>query len=342
MDSDTASADGTPIGQLPRVILGTWPTPVEPAPSLAAAVGLGPDDLFVKRDDLTGLGGGGNKVRKLEWTIGAALAQGADTLVTTGAPQSNHARLTGAAAARTGLEAVLVFPGAPGASRSGNLALDGLFGARIAWAGDVDASGLAAAAARVAQELKGQGRQVAVIPFGGSSGVGARGYVECGRELLLQVPDLRTAMVAVGSGGTMAGLVAALGPDRVLGVDTGAVADPLPVIAAFASEAGATEVTPAQLTVRRDQVGGGYGDYPAAADSALRLAARTEGLVLDPVYTARAMAGLAAAVRDGQVAPGHKTVFVHTGGLPGLFGHPAAIERAERGLEEFTVDPRPN
>src|SRR6185437_6166530 len=141
------------------------------------------------------------------------------------------------------------------------------FGARIAWAGDVDASGLAAAAARVAQELKGQGRQVAVIPFGGSSGVGARGYVECGRELLLQVPDLRTAMVAVGSGGTMAGLVAALGPGRVLGVDTGAVADPLPVIAAFASEAGATEVTPAQLTVRRDQVGGGYGDYPAAADS---------------------------------------------------------------------------
>jgi D-cysteine desulfhydrase len=112
-----------------RVILGTWPTPVEPAPRLAVALGLDPDDLWVKRDDLTGLGGGGNKVRKLEWTVGAALAEGADTLVTTGAPQSNHARLTAAAAARMGMRAVLVFPGSPGASRSGNLALDGLFSA---------------------------------------------------------------------------------------------------------------------------------------------------------------------------------------------------------------------
>jgi len=338
MDSDAARGPGMATGQLPRVILGTWPTPVEPAPSLAAAVGLGPEDLWVKRDDLIGLGGGGNKVRKLEWTIGAALAEGADTVVTTGAPQSNHARLTAAAAARSGLEAVLVFPGAPGASRSGNLALDGLFGARIAWAGDVGGNGLAAAAARVAQRLTGEGRHVAVIPFGGSSSVAALGYAECGRELLHQVPDLRTVVVAVGSGGTMAGLVAALGPDRVLGVDTGAVPDPLPVVASFASGAGAAAVTPVQLTVRRDQVGGGYSDYPAAADAALRLAARTEGLVLDPVYTARAMAGLAAAVRDGQLVPGQKTVFVHTGGLPGLFGHAAAIERAERGLAQYTVD----
>ncbi|MFD0395589.1 pyridoxal-phosphate dependent enzyme [Streptomyces nogalater] len=101
---------------------------------MAAALGLGPDDLWVKRDDLTGLGGGGNKVRKLQWTVGAALAEGADTLVTTGAPQSNHARLTAAAGARLGLDVVLVLRGSPGGSRSGNLALDGLFGARLAWA----------------------------------------------------------------------------------------------------------------------------------------------------------------------------------------------------------------
>jgi len=321
-----------------RVTLGTWPTPVEPAPRLAAAIGLRPGDLWVKRDDLTGLGAGGNKIRKLEWTIGAALAEGADTVVTTGAPQSNHARLTAAAAARTGLDAVLVFPGVPGTSRSGNLALDGLFGARVAWAGDAGPDGLAAAAARVARQLQHQGRRVAVIPFGGSSSLAARGYAECGRELLDQVPDLRTAVVAVGSGATMAGLVAAIGADRVLGVDTGAIPDPLPTVASFASEAGGTLVTSAQLAVRRDQVGGGYGDYPAQAAAALQLAARTEGLVLDPVYTARALAGLAAAVRDGQVAAGQRTVFVHTGGLPGLFGHAAAIEQAQHGLEQFPLD----
>ncbi|MDV9178641.1 pyridoxal-phosphate dependent enzyme, partial [Streptomyces sp. W16] len=122
----------------PHVDLATFPTPVEPAPRLATAIGLGPDDLWIKRDDLTGLGGGGNKIRKLEWTVGAALAEGADTLVTTGAQQSNHARLTAAAGARLGLAVVLVLRGSPGVSRSGNLALDGLFGARIAWAGDVD------------------------------------------------------------------------------------------------------------------------------------------------------------------------------------------------------------
>ena len=321
-----------------RVTLGTWPTPVEPAPRLAAAVGLRPDDLWVKRDDLTGLGAGGGKIRKLEWTVGAALAEGADTLVTTGAPQSNHARLTAAAAARTGLDAVLVFPGVPGGSQSGNLALDGLFGARIAWAGDVGPDGLAAAAALVARQLGQQGRRVAVIPFGGSSGLAARGYAECGRELVGQVPDVRTVVVAVGSGASMAGLVAAVGADRVLGVDTGAIPDPLPTVAGFASEAADTLVTPDQLTVRRDQVGGGYADYTAQAAAALQLAARTEGLVLDPVYTARALAGLAAAVRDGQVASGEQTVFVHTGGLPGLFGHARAIEQAQHALEQFQLD----
>lgn len=322
-----------------RVVLGSWPTPVEPAPRLAVTIGLDPDDLWVKRDDLTGLGGGGNKVRKLEWTVGAALAEGADTLVTTGAPQSNHARLTAAAAARMGLSAVLVFPGVPGASRSGNLALDGLFGARIVWAGNVDADGLAATAEQVALRLEGDGRHVAVIPFGGSSGIAALGYEKCGRELQGQVPDLRTVVVAVGSGGTMAGLVAALGADHVLGVDTGAIPDPLATVAAFVSDMGRGEIMPAELTVRRDQVGEGYSDYPAETDAALRVAARTEGIVLDPVYTGRAMAGLVAAVRDGQLAAGQRTVFLHTGGLPGLFGHRVAIEQAQRGIEhELTID----
>lgn len=310
-----------------RVLLGSWPTPLEPAPRLAAALGLGSGDLWVKRDDLTGLGGGGNKVRKLEWTVGAALADGADTLVTTGAPQSNHARLTAAAAARLGLAAVLVFPGAPGGSGSGNLALDGLFGARVVWAGDVDADGLAAAAAGAVERLAAEGRQPALIPFGGSNALGARGYAECGRELLAERPDLDTVVVALGSGGTMAGLVAALGTERVLGVDTRAMTDPAHAVAAMATAAGdGRAVSPGDLRIQQQP--GAYGALTAPVADALTLAARTEGLVLDPVYTGRALAGLVAAVGTGAITPGRPTVFLHTGGLPGLFGHPEAIRHA--------------
>ncbi|MFJ9817659.1 pyridoxal-phosphate dependent enzyme [Streptomyces sp. NPDC101151] len=313
------------------VQFGTFPTPVEPAPRLAAALGLGPEDLWIKRDDLTGLGGGGNKIRKLEWTVGAALAEGADTLVTTGAPQSNHARLTAAAAARLGLDAVLVLRGSPGLSHSGNLALDGLLGARLAWAGDVDRTGLDTAAAEVCARLRADGARPALIPFGGSSALGARGYVRCGEELRTQVPDLRTAVVALGSGGTMAGLVAALGTQSVLGVDVGALADPAAAVTEFAGALTMDKITADRLRVRRDQVGSGYAALTGSVAQALRLAARTEGIVLDPTYTGRALAGLAAAVRDGEVRPGEKTVFVHTGGLPGLFGHADAVAYAEQG-----------
>ncbi|MEU0854046.1 D-cysteine desulfhydrase family protein [Streptomyces griseofuscus] len=319
----------------PPVPLGTFPTPLEPAPRLAAALGLGPEDLWVKRDDLTGLGGGGNKIRKLEWTVGAALAEGADTLVTTGAAQSNHARLTAAAAVRLGLDAVLVLRGAPGASRSGNLALDGLFGARLAWAGEADQAGLDAAAAEVCARLRAKGRRPALIPFGGSGTLGARGYARCGEELRAQLPGLRTAVVALGSGGTMAGLVAALGTGSVLGVDVGALADPAAAVVAFAAPLTSEEVTAERLRVRRDQVGAGYAALTEPVAEALRLAARTEGIVLDPTYTGRALAGLAAAVREGDVRPGEKTVFVHTGGLPGLFGHPAAVTAAEEGAGAY-------
>ncbi|MFG2357189.1 D-cysteine desulfhydrase family protein [Streptomyces sp. NPDC048521] len=319
----------------PSVPLGTYPTPVEPAPRLAAALGLGPDDLWIKRDDLTGLGGGGNKIRKLEWTVGAALADGADTLVTTGAPQSNHARLTAAAGARLGLDVVLVLRGSPGVSRSGNLALDGLFGARLAWAGEVDQAGLDAAAAEVCARLRADGARPALIPFGGSSALGARGYLRCGAELREQVPDLRTAVVALGSGGTMAGLVAALGSGSVLGVDVGALAGPAAAVAEFAAPLVEAQVTTEGLRIRRDQVGDGYATLTGPVREALRLAARTEGLVLDPTYTGRALAGLRAAVADGDVRPGEKTVFVHTGGLPGLFGHADAVTFAEEGTTTY-------
>lgn len=311
-----------------RVALVTLPTPVEPAPRLAEAIGLRPEDLWIKRDDLVGVGGGGNKVRKLEYTAGVAQRDGADTLVTTGAPQSNHARLTAAVAAKLGMKAVLVFPGAPGASSSGNLVLDGLLGARVVWSGDVETHALAEAAEAVAAELRAEGARPALIPFGGSSAVGAQGYVDCAEELLEQVPDLAHVVVALGSGGTMAGLVARLGVERVLGVDVGARPNPAEAVATFARPLSRTPISAKELRVR-DQIGAGYSTYTAEVADAVVTAARTEGVILDPTYTGRALAGLIAAVKDGEISRGETTVFVHTGGLPGLFGHAAAVAHAE-------------
>jgi D-cysteine desulfhydrase len=325
MSDSSTSAD--------RVSLGTFPTPLEPAPRLAAALGLTEGQLWIKRDDLTGLGGGGNKARKLERAVATALRGGADALITTGAAQSNHARLTAAAGARFGLPVTLVLSGGPGqpagpgtapSAPAGNLLLDGILGARIRWAGDVGHSELDAIAGDTAAELSSAGAHPAIIPFGGSNRDGALAYADAARELRAQLPGEAVSVVALGSGGTMAGLVAGLGAQQVLGVHVGAVADPRAVTAALASLIAAEPVAPESLRVRTDQVGAGYGALTAQSAEAIRLTARTEGIILDPVYTGRAMAGLTAAVRDGDITPDTAVVFWHTGGLPGLFGHPEA------------------
>jgi D-cysteine desulfhydrase len=307
--------------------LGTWPTPLEPAPRLATALGLDPDDLWIKRDDLSGLGGGGNKVRKLEWTCADALDLGADTLVTSGGAQSNHARLTAAAGARLGLDVVLVLAGSAESGGTGNTALDALFGARLVWAGDVDNNGLAHAVDDVVGGLAAEGKHPYAIPFGGSSGLAARGYVWGGHELLGQAPDLTTVVVALGSGGTTAGLIAALGTERVLAIDCGAVSDPAATVVGLTTDM-AFELRADQLRLRLDQVGAGYSTLTEEVRDALLLAARTEGLALDPIYTGRALAGLAAAVRDGEVTRGTRTILLHSGGLPGFFGHAEVLRWA--------------
>ena len=301
------------------LILGTWPTPVERAPRLATALGLGADDLWIKRDDLTGLGGGGNKIRKLQYSCAQALAAGATTLISTGAAQSNHARLTAAAAARLGLGCVLILEGQPPATRPGNLLLDALAGATVTWAPPGQAQ---AEADRAAREVTLAGGIPFVIPFGGSSSYAARGYVDCATELLVQVPDLRNVIVAVGSGGTMAGLVAGLGASRVIGVHTGAVPDPAATVAELLTGLTGHAARAADLLISTDQVGGGYQAITPAARHAILLAARTEGIFLDPTYTGRAMAGLVDLCAEHAIGPGQVTVFLHTGGLPGLLAHP--------------------
>lgn len=303
-----------------RIILGTWPTPVERAPRLAAAIGLHPDDLWLKRDDLIGVGAGGNKIRKLEWTVAAALAEGADTLITTGAPQSNHARLTAAVGARLGLPVILVLPGTRPPTPTGNLLLDELFGAEIVWTG---ADAPVERANDVARGVADRGGRAAVIPFGGTNAIGAQGYRVAAREIEEQLPQVNHVVCAVGSGGTMAGLVAGLGSSRVFGVHVGAIHDPHTRVAEILSEMG----EPADgLRIRTDQVGESYADLAPGARRALVTAAQSEGLVLDPVYTARAMAGLIAEIDDGGICPGQTVVFLASGGLPGLFGHPGNQE----------------
>jgi L-cysteate sulfo-lyase len=321
---------------LKPVVLGTWPTPLEAAPRLGQALGLGLTDLWVKRDDLTGLGGGGNKVRKLECLCGAALARGADTLVTCGARQSNHARLTAAAGARLGLDVVLVLTGTSTDAGDGNVALDGLMGASVVWAGDVAHESLDPIARSVLRQLRRRGAVPELIPYGGSSVLGARGYVACGLELLEQAPDLVTVVTALGSGGTMAGLVHALSAGRVLGVDCGAIEQPAWAVGALLAGLAGAPFDPTALKLRLDHVGAGYAILTEPVMAALTLAARTEGLILDPIYTGRALAGLVSAVAENQIRPGERTILLHSGGLPGLFGHPDTVARAVASVAEFS------
>lgn len=318
-----------------KVDLGVWRTPLEPAPRLAEHIGLRRGDLWIKRDDWLGLGGGGNKLRKLEHLCAHAMHQGATTLVTSGAAQSNYCRLTAAAARRLGLGVVLVLEGDGHAAGTGNLTLDALFDADVRWAGEVDPRGLDDVVRSVADELRVEGDRPAVLPFGGSDARGALGYVAAAAELEEQAPDAEHVVVAVGSGGTMAGLAASLGPDRVLGVDAGAVGDiedrVTAMVAQLRDDGRAPGISGAfSLRLDHAQIGPGYQALTDDARTAMADAGRCEGVILDPVYTAKAFAGLSAAVRSGEIRPGQRTVFIHTGGLPGLYGHPAAFDLAAR------------
>jgi D-cysteine desulfhydrase family pyridoxal phosphate-dependent enzyme len=291
---------------------------------LGAALGFPPDGLLVKRDDLTALAGGGNKVRKLEYLCADALAAGADTLVTGGGRQSNHVRMTAAAANRLGLACTVVLASERPSVSTGNVLLDELLGPEMVWAGDIDYGPLEERIVVESERLRADGRVPYTIPIGGASTIGALAYVAAAQELRAQTPGVDLVVVADGSGGTHAGLVAGFGDhSKVLGVDVGTRPDLDDAVPHMASEvATAAELpTPTGATqVDHDHFGDNYGDPTDACRDALTMAARLEGLVLDPVYTGKAMVALIAAVREGRIdASSRQVVFLHTGGLPALF-----------------------
>jgi len=292
-------------------------------PRLAAHLGMAEDSLWVKRDDATGLAGGGNKARKLEYLCEEATVHGCDTLVTGGGRQSNHVRMTAAAANKLGLRCTVVFGSDPPSVPSGNVVLDELLGPEMVWAGPLDYYGVEAAIEHATRRLIEEGRRPYAMPIGGASATGALGYVRAAHELTAQHPHLELVVTADGSGGTHAGLVAGLGShDRVLGIDVGARPDLEDTVPAKAVEtarlAGLKEPT-GDVQIDHDRFGADYGATTDECREALDLAARLEGLILDPVYSGKAMAGLIAAREGGRIERDTQVVFLHTGGMPALF-----------------------
>lgn len=315
------------LASLPTIPLAPEPTPVEELTRLREALGGGPR-LLVKRDDAIRFGFGGNKVRKMRLIAADAVAQRADTLITTGGVQSNHARVTASAAARLGLRTILVANGAPNAKATGNALLDGLLGADVRYVSTRE--GRVPAMEAAAGEERAAGRRPYVIPLGASTPLGAVAFVQALDELLDQIPPPTAIIHSSSSGGTQAGLVAACAvskiPTRVIGISADEPAAALgaqisTIIGGLWTLAGVDGSRFGQLPIEVDDgfVGGGYGIPTPESQAAIELTARTEALFLDPTYTAKAMAGLMAYIRRGHFSESDTVVFWHTGGVPGLF-----------------------
>jgi L-cysteate sulfo-lyase len=329
------------LSDFPRRALAFLPTPLVELPLFAASIarGSGGPRVFMKRDDQTGLASGGNKARKLEFLVGDALARGCDTLITGGAAQSNHCRQTAAAAAACGLGCHLALGGVPPERAEGNLLLDLLLGAEIHWSGErrkgEDMPVLAEA-------LRAEGKKPYIIPYGGSNAVGALGFASAAGELASQLDEAGIAasrvVFASSSGGTQAGLMvgarlyglrqeltavcidkAADGSvnfaDRVLGL-----ANETADLAGLEGSAGGP-FQASDVVLRREFTGGGYGVVGDLERRAISLLARTEGILVDPVYTGRALGALIAMVESGEIAKDETLVFWHTGGMPALFAY---------------------
>jgi D-cysteine desulfhydrase len=313
-----------------RISLAHLPTPLEPLERLSRHLG-GPR-LLIKRDDQTGLAGGGNKTRKLEFLLAEALAQGCDHLITVGSPQSNHCRQTAAAAAHCGLSCSLLLTGEPPAVLTGNLLLNKLLGAHLYWTGTRPRS---ERLAELVAEVKKMGRTPFVIPLGGSNVMGAAGYVLAMEELMGQIAaapaNIDFIIVASSSGGTQAGL--ALGAHiygfrgQIIGISIDQEASDLKMQVAALATATATHLGLGTISVldkvevNDDYLGEGYGVLGDPEREAVQMMAQLEGILLDPVYTGRAMAGLIDLIRWGAFTRQQTVLFWHTGGAPALFAY---------------------
>ena len=324
------------LREIPHLDWGHYPTPLEELPRLRASIGTSCPHLLIKRDDLTGPGFGGNKVRKLEYLFAQAVADDAEVAITVGGEKSNHARITAALAARLGIRAILVLnSAAPDDSENqwtpASLALDRLFGAEVHLVKTREERLPTMQA--IARELRSQGRRVIEIPLGASVPLGALGYVRAAQELAAQLAarsvSLDYIFHASSSGGTQAGLQVGC---QLAGIDAQIIGvspdDPSGTIAAevrtimrgLAEMLGlSNDSLKDDVTVIDDFIGPGYGLASAESDAALSLLARTEGVVLDPVYTAKAMTALLAWISEGRLSKRETALFWHTGGQMALF-----------------------
>ena len=321
------------IETLPRFPLAQLPTPIERLERLSRELG-GPE-LLIKRDDQTGLALGGNKTRKLEFLIGQALEQGADTLVTAGAAQSNHCRQTAAAAAKAGLKCELILARRKPELPNGNLLLDKLLGAKCHW---IERSQFPVKLSELPEQLRAQGRKPYVIGIGGSNGVGATGYwlamMELTEQLRATPHRVDHIVFASSSGGTQAGMVLGARVAEFAGQLHGVSIDKDDLeredyeeeVAQIANECaqyiGAdVRLTKQHIKVIYDYTGEGYGVVSNLEREAIRLMAQCEGIILDPVYTGRAFGALVDLIRKGAFKRGETVLFWHTGGAPALFAY---------------------
>jgi 1-aminocyclopropane-1-carboxylate deaminase/D-cysteine desulfhydrase-like pyridoxal-dependent ACC family enzyme len=314
---------------VPAVRLAPFPTPIQELERLRAALGPACPRLLMKRDDLLAFGAGGNKVRKMQTVAAEAIAGRYDTLITCGGVQSNHARVTAAAGAALGLRVVLVANGEKPETLTGNARLNALFGADVHYVSAREER--APMMEQLAGELRASGRRPLVVPLGASTPLGALGFARAIEELAQSPHRPATIVHSTSSGGTQAGLIvgsALFGlTHEVVGISaddpSAALSATISALIAGAGErlgAKASSVGGDQAVIVDDAfVGDGYGVPTAASREALQLTARTEGIVLDPVYTAKAMAGLIARVRSGAWSPDETVLFWHTGGVPGFF-----------------------
>nr|WP_317199930.1 D-cysteine desulfhydrase family protein [uncultured Psychrobacter sp.] len=326
-----------------RQPLGYFPTPLIELTRLSKKLG-GPR-IFMKRDDNTGLALGGNKTRKLEYIMGDALKQGADTVITAGAAQSNHCRQTAGAAASLGLECHLVLGGEEPEQAGGNLLLDKIFGCHIHWAGanrkgeDIPA---------LVDQLKAKGKKPYVIPYGGSNELGTTAFVQAFKEMETQRQSMDVTFThivfASSSGATHAGLMIGnkmIGSDcQIIGIniDKGEM-DKVPFDQHIINLANSTaklieadiSFSDNDLILNSDYVGEGYGVVGALENEAIEMTAQIEGILLDPVYTGRAMGGLIDMIRTDQIKASDSVLFWHTGGAPALFAYSDDLDAAQKG-----------